>query len=255
MKKVEMENNTEDLLSAEQATTFRALGARGNYLSQDRVDTSYATKELCREFAAPANSSFFRLKRLCRFLVGAPRLVYEYKWSHDDPGDTIVALVDTDFAGCRATRRSTSGGILMRGGHCIRHWSTTQPTVSLSSGEAELSGICKGAATAIGLCAVARDLGIKMKIVLKTDATAAIGMSRRLGIGKVRHLDTSLLWIQQKVREKVVEVEKIPGADNPADILTKYVDAQLLKRHLTTIGLHYESGRAALAPELAKSAS
>ena len=143
----------------------------------------------------------------------------------------------------------------MRGGHCIRHWSTTQPTVSLSSGEAELSGICKGAATAIGLCAVARDLGIKMKIVLKTDATAAIGMSRRLGIGKVRHLDTSLLWIQQKVREKVVEVEKIPGADNPADILTKYVDAQLLKRHLTTIGLHYESGRAALAPELAKSAS
>ena len=137
----------------------------------------------------------------------------------------------------------------MRGGHCICHWST----VSLSSGEAELTGICKGAATAIGLCAVARDLGIKMKIVLKTDATAAIGMARRLGIGKVRHLDTSLLWIQQKVCEGDIVIEKNPGADNPADILTKYVAVQLMNKHLTTIGLHYESGRAALAPELAKS--
>ena len=252
VKKVEMAGNADDLLSGEQATTFRALSARGNYLSQDRVDTSYSTKELCREFAAPANSSFTKLKRISRFLVGAPRLVYEYKWSHDEPGDTIVALVDTDFAGCRATRRSTSGGVLMRGGHCIRHWSTTQTTVALSSGEAELTGICKGAATAIGLCAVARDLGIKLKIVLKSDATAALGMSRRLGIGKVRHLDTSLLWIQQKVRDGEVDVQKILGSDNPADVLTKYVDAATMQKHLRTLGLVYESGRAASAPELAK---
>ena len=140
----------------------------------------------------------------------------------------------------------------MRGGHCIRHWSTTQTTVALSSGEAELTGICKGAATAIGLCAVARDLGIKLKIVLKSDATAALGMSRRLGIGKVRHLDTSLLWIQQKVRDGEVDVQKILGSDNPADVLTKYVDAATMQKHLRTLGLVYESGRAASAPELAK---
>ena len=139
----------------------------------------------------------------------------------------------------------------MRGGHCIRHWSTTQTTVALSSGEAKLSGIYKGAATAIGLCAVARDLGIKLKIVLKSDATAALGMSRRLGIGKVRHLDTSLLWIQQKVRNGDVVVEKILGTDNPADVLTKYVDAATMQKHLKTLGLFYESGRAELAPKLA----
>ena len=73
VKKVEMEGNMDDLLEPEQATTFRALTARANYLSQDRVDTSYSTKELCREFAAPANSSLQRLKRLARFLVGKPR--------------------------------------------------------------------------------------------------------------------------------------------------------------------------------------
>ena len=68
VKKLEMAGNATDLLTPEQATTFRALSARGNYLAQDRVDISFATKELCREFAAPANSSQLRLKRLARFL-------------------------------------------------------------------------------------------------------------------------------------------------------------------------------------------
>ena len=35
-------------LTPESATLYRAMSARGNYLSQDRVDVSYSTKELCR---------------------------------------------------------------------------------------------------------------------------------------------------------------------------------------------------------------
>ena len=138
----------------------------------------------------------------------------------------------------------------MRGKHCLRHWSSTQTTVALSSGEAELSGICKGAANAIGMKSVAKNLGVTFKINLLSDATAALGMSRRLGVGKVRHLDTSLLWIQSKVRDGELMVGKILGADNPADILTKHVDAATLRKHLESIGMEYESGRAESAPEL-----
>ena len=84
----------------------------------------------------------------------------------------------------------------MRGSHCIRHWSSTQATLALSSGEAELGGIAKGLSHAIGLRSIAADLGISLSLRVRTDATAAMGMARRLGIGKVRHLDTGLLWIQ-----------------------------------------------------------
>ena len=139
----------------------------------------------------------------------------------------------------------------MRGKHCIRHFSTTQPTVTLSSGEAELTGLCKGAAHAIGLQAVARDLGLQFSIKIKTDATAAIGMSRRLGVGKVRHLDTSLLWIQGKIRDGLMKVGKVPGEDNMADALTKYVDVKTMKKHIHAMGLEYEDGRPELAPRLA----
>jgi len=54
------------------ATEFRGLAARANYLSLDRVDIQYATKEICRDMAAPKASSMSKMKRLARYLLGAP---------------------------------------------------------------------------------------------------------------------------------------------------------------------------------------
>ena len=77
-KKIERLQSLGHELDPEEATAFRGLGARANYLSQDRADFSFASKELCREFAIPNHNSFAKLKRLVRYLCGLPRLVYEY---------------------------------------------------------------------------------------------------------------------------------------------------------------------------------
>ena len=131
-----------DILTGEAATTYRALSARLNYLASDRPDLAFSAKELCRDFAQPTAKSVERLKRAVRYLRHRPRLIWLYKWQ--EPVKHLVAFCDTDVAGCVQTRRSTSGGALMRGGHLIRHWSQTQTTVALSSAEAELGGICRG---------------------------------------------------------------------------------------------------------------
>ena len=114
--------STEYTLSPEDATNFRALSARANFLSQDRTDIGFSTKELCREFAVPNRNSYNRLKRVARYLIGKPRLVYNYRWgvgvSEDDCFDIYV---DTDFAGCKETRRSTSGGACMLGGSNVKN--------------------------------------------------------------------------------------------------------------------------------------
>ena len=78
-----------------------------------------------------------------------------------------------------------------------------------------------------------------------------MGMSRRLGIGKIRHLDTSLLWIQAKVRSGDILLGKIAGVENPADALTKYLAGPQLRDHLSRMGLAVETGRAASAPKVA----
>ena len=238
-----------EVLTASEATLFRALAARANYLAMDRPECAFATKELCRFFATPTKTGVEQLKRLIRYLAGAKRLVWKFGYEDVKESDLTV-YVDTDFAGCHVTRRSTSGGAACRGSHLIKHWSTTQSTVALSSAEAELTGISKGAAQGLGLQAVARDLGIHMSLRLMSDATAAIGISRRRGLGKVRHLATADLWMQDRLRKGDFTLEKILGADNPADMLTKHVSRELVAKHMSTLGLSYEAGRAESAPTI-----
>ena len=236
-------------LSPEDATNFRALSARANFLSQDRTDIGFSTKELCREFAVPNKNSYNRLKRVARYLAGKPRLVYNYLWGTDSSEpDKFDIYVDTDFAGCKESRRSTSGGICMFGGSNIKHWAKTQSTIALSSGEAELHGIAAGITQGLGMQSIARDLGFKIAIRVHTDATAALGICRRRGLGKIRHLDVTDLWCQEKVREVAVELVKVLGSENPADIMTKYTDRAILDKMLKLAGLSTLDGRAECAP-------
>ena len=235
-------------LNAEESTQYRALAARANYLAMDRPDCAYATKELCRHFSSPNKDSVEDLKRLVRYLVGAPRLVWKFEYQAAQP--MLEIFVDTDFGGCHTTRRSTSGGAAMRGCHLIKHWSSTQTTVALSSAEAELTGICRGAMQGLGLQSLCIDLGIRTNLRVLTDAAAAVGICRRRGLGKIRHLATADLWVQDRLKKKDFELVRVPGVDNPADILTKHVDAALLRKHMLRLGLRLEEGRAASAPSI-----
>ena len=246
VKNMERLNSPGHVLSPEEATMFRALSARANVLAQDRGDISFSGKELCREFAVPNRNSYARLKRVVRYLVGLPRLIYKFDYA--EVCEYADVYSDTDFAGCKETRRSTSGGVIILGGHTVRHRSKTQTTIALSSGEAELLGIGSAIAEGLGFQSLARDMGWQYKIRVHSDATAAIGIARRRGLGKVRHLDVTDLWVQEKLRCKAVKLVKILGADNPADIFTKYVDRGILSKALKFMNLESREGRAKSAP-------
>ena len=76
--------------------------------------------------------------RIGRYLKGQPRLVWRYLLQAMPC--TIDVYVDSNWAGCRRTRKSTSGGIAMLGTHVLKSWSKTQAVIAKSSGEAELFG-------------------------------------------------------------------------------------------------------------------
>ena len=132
----------------------------------------------------------------------------------------------------------------------IKHWSTTQSTVTLSSAKAELCGIGKGASQAIGLQSLLRDLGWCVNLEIFSDSTAAIGICKRRGLGKVRHLAVSDMWIQDRLASGGFQISKVLGADNPADILTKAVDRACLEKHLSRLQLRCEEGRAESAARI-----
>ena len=68
----------EVLLDAGDATLYRAIVARANYLAQDRSDIMFAVKELTRHMSVPTEEDWKRLRRLGRYLIGTPRVVLDF---------------------------------------------------------------------------------------------------------------------------------------------------------------------------------
>ena len=135
----------------------------------------------------PNQSDWTLLKKLARYLKAHPRQVCMFQYQ-DAPTELSI-IVDTDYGGCKRTRKSTNGGLAMLGKHVIKTWSSTQTVVALSSGEAEYYGVTRGACEGIGILGLIGDLtGHTMKINLSTDSSAAKGIATRRGVGKVKGL-------------------------------------------------------------------
>ena len=238
------------VLPIQQQRPYMAVGARGNYLAADRPDVQFAAKEICRWMSSPTESGLTALKRLGRFLEGHKRLVYQYPWQD---AHMVDVHSDTDWAGCPRTRKSTSGGCLMLGRHLIKSWSSTQSQVSLSSAEAEYYGVVKASGMALGYSSLLEDLGYRLPLRVWTDSSATMGICGRQGLGKLRHIDTQCLWIQQRVRDGTIELRKVRGDSNPADLFTKHiVGNEKIKKLLNLFGCEYTAGRAESAPQLRK---
>ena len=138
----------------------------------------------------------------------------------------------------------------MWGLHCFESWASTQATVALSSAEAEFYALTKGASQALGVMTLLEDFGIKIRSTFHTDASAAIGIVRRAGLGKLRHLNVRYLWLQDHLRSGQTYLHTVAGVANAADLVTKHFGPGKAKDHLEAIGVKIESGRATSAPTL-----
>ena len=127
---------------------------------------------------------------------------------------------------------------MVRGSHCLHHWSRTQTTVALSSGEAELNSALKGGTELIGAQTLMAELNISAHPELLGDSSACFGTLHREGTGRVKHLEIKQLWLQAKIKEGALTFTKIPREVNAADSLAKsWVNADGV-RHFSSIGFH-----------------
>ena len=139
----------------------------------------------------------------------------------------------------------------MIGSHCIRTWSSTQPSVTPSSGEAELYGLAKASGAGLGHQSLLRGMGLDMPVCVWTDSSVALGISTRSGLGKLRHLETYTLWVQERFRTGADAVRKVVGEVSPADLFTKHLPSKDKIYQLTAVfGCEYREGRAETAPLL-----
>ena len=143
---------------------------------------------------------------------------------------------------------------MMWGAHCSKSWASTQATVALSSAEAELYALTKGVSQALGVMTLLEDFSLRTRSVLHTDASAAIGIVRRAGLGKLLHLNVRYLWLQDHLRGGQMDLHKVAGVANAAHLVTKHLGPGKAKDHLEAIGVSLEGGRAANALTLNQAA-
>ena len=130
------QDDPDEPLSEVDALRYRALVARCDHLAPDTPDLAYAVNELAGSTPSPTRGDWTRLKRLGRYALERKRLKQWFPWQHSQY--KLVTYSDADWAGCRVSRKSTTGGFIIVGQHATTGWSKTQTLVALSAGESEL---------------------------------------------------------------------------------------------------------------------
>ena len=103
----------------------------------------------------------------------------------------------------------------------------------------------------LGFQSLLADLGLRIPLRVWTDSSAAVGICSRQGLGKMRHIDTHLLWIQQAVRSRRIDLRKIAGESNPADLYTKHLPSRdKISQLVKLMGCDFRAGRAETAPQM-----
>ena len=89
----------------------------------------------------------------------------------------------------------------------------------------------------LAMAAYAKDIGLDLGCQVYCDSSAALGIAQRAGIGKVHHLRTQGLWIEEVRISGRIKYLKVLVSKNPADLTTKHMSADLNMQHIETLNI------------------
>jgi hypothetical protein len=223
-------------LTTEDHKHFRSVLGRLMFLASERGDLQFALKELARSMSAPTTSDSLALKRVLRYLRGTETFGTRLSMPKTAP-PSLNIFVDSDWAGCTRTRRSTSGFAVMFGGFneqktcLIASGAKTQPVIAQSSAEAELYALALGAAEGLFAQSVMGELGISLDLRIWCDSSSARAFVNRSGLGRMKHIELKWLWVQDALQRKRFSLHPIASAENVADLWTKALDRTSHEKH------------------------
>ena len=236
-------------LSEEQASRFRSSVLTLLYLSNERTDIQSTVRLLCTKLKSPTALEMRQLKRLLRYVKGTEDMstVFEMRDNNDRRGQTVKRLevyTDSDWASDQVTRKSTSGAVIMAEEMRLHAHSRGQASVALSSCEAEVMAASEGIKEALLLQEILMFVGLgHYEIEIKVDSSAAHAFFHRRGVGRMKHIDSRILWLQDLIAAGGVRLKKIPRTQNLADMLTHTPSAKELEIFLPLMSLRRCSER------------
>ncbi|KAJ4712638.1 Retrovirus-related Pol polyprotein from transposon TNT 1-94 [Melia azedarach] len=184
-----------------------------------RPDLAQSVSVVSRFMGEPGKEHWQAVKRIFRYLKGTFDVGLIYG------GDTqclVTGFSDSDYAGDVDSRRSMTGYVFTLGSSVVSWKATLQPTVTLSTTEAEYMALTEAAKEGIWLKGLVSDLGLYHdQAIVYCDSLSAICLAKdQVHHERTKHIDVRYHFLRS---EKRIKVNKVGTADNPADMLTKSV--------------------------------
>ena len=88
---------------------------------------------------------------------------------------------------------------------------------------------------------LAQFYGETFAIKIFCDSMPSIAVASRQGVGKIRHLETRFLWLQDLIQTGRIQIEKCASLYNKADLLTKQLLPKKLEQAVAAVGLSREA--------------
>ena len=200
-----------------------------------RPDIAYAVGAVSRYMSNPGKEHWEAVKWLLRYLKGTASASLCY-----GNGKVILeGFVDADLSGEEDSSKSTSGFVYTIDGTAVSWMSKLQKCVSLSSTEAEYVAISEAGKEMIWMTDFLEELGKKQRDkILFSDSQGAIQLVKNPVFHfRTKHIRRRYHFTRSLVEEGEMCLKKIEGTKNPADMLTKGVDAAKLGLCKTSVGL------------------
>ena len=257
----------------EDVSRFRSAVGILLYIAGDRPDLQFHTKELAGKLQKPTIGAMTTLKQVIGYLVGTSDI--HAKMTGRDPSRSfreradgvssgpqyenakdhwlLEVATDSDWNGNKQTRASTSCGSIFIGGNWIYSYSRTQKCVTLSSTEAEYIALVSGASEGLLVRAVLQHLtGETVDLKVYSYNTSCVAVAQKEGVGRIKHLDGRLLWLQQR-QGRDLELRRLGTLSNPADLGTKpLASVRLLLYLLGFSNVWDDLGQQEMREEMAK---
>ncbi|XP_051138369.1 secreted RxLR effector protein 161-like [Andrographis paniculata] len=192
---------------------------------------------MSRYMQNPKKSHLEAVRRILRYVKST--LDFGIKFRRDEDCK-LLGCCDADYAGDHDTRRSTTRYAVMFGSGVVSWCSKRQPTVSLSTTEAEYRAATMAAQEIIWLVQLLKELHqqVKYDILLYCDNLSAIRLAENpVFHARTKHVEVHYHFIREKVLQDEIKLEHI-GTENPvADLFTKGLSSNKLENFRQQLGL------------------
>jgi hypothetical protein len=220
---------------ASKTTPYRAIVGSLLYLSCcTRPDISTAVGELCRFSANPGVQHWTAVKQVLRYLQGTRPTGIQLG------GDgTLIGWSDANWGGDISTRRSTTGYIFKLGLGPVSWNSKLQPTVALSSCEAEYMALSSATQEALWLRALLQGLGLSQPpTLIYEDNQGAIELTKNSkNHSRTKHIDIRYHFVKERVQLNEIKIEYCHTSQMIADLFTKALPSAQFKNLVSKLGM------------------